>query len=316
MWTAVQIAFCILFLIAASFWIGKMIGKRRYLKLHEELKALELSFKQVVDDLELAANHNMAVFEKQSEELRELLTIADKKILSVNDYLKELDEACSELKRKTANSLNSSLESSDIAGNRKFRQEITESIDYLSEKIENFSSKLKEFENDLVKAVSPQKIDYKKIRSMIDEEVARQVSKQLSVFDKAFESISPSFGNDRVVPIRSVSKEPSFEAPPEFAKQQTKTESFSNAEKAVSAVPKLNPANIEDGIRMPTRKAELGPSPELPSAAPGTPVFEVLKMAENGVTLPQIARTMGMGKGEVQLILKLYGSGIKMRSVV
>jgi hypothetical protein len=39
-------------------------------------------------------------------------------------------------------------------------------------------------------------------------------------------------------------------------------------------------------------------------------------MAQNGVTLPQIARRMGMGKGEIELILKIYGSEIEMRNVV
>jgi transcriptional regulator len=50
--------------------------------------------------------------------------------------------------------------------------------------------------------------------------------------------------------------------------------------------------------------------------AAGYPVNEVLTLYENGVTLPQIARTLNMSKSEIELIVKIYGEGINMRKIV
>lgn len=60
------------------------------------------------------------------------------------------------------------------------------------------------------------------------------------------------------------------------------------------------------------------PCPEtgLPLPEPGTPFHDVLKLAGQGVSIPQIARVLHMGKGEVELIMNIYGGRLHMRKVL
>jgi len=312
MWMAIQLTICAVFLVMAAYWVGRFFGKRKYLKLHEEMKALELSFNHLIEEMELASNHNMKVIEKQSEELSELLTIADKKILRVNDFLKELDETAAELKRKVSIK-NSGIEPVHQPGDRKLRQEINDAIEELQNEIRLFSGRLNSIENQ--PPVQP-KIDFGAIRNAIEEEVSRQISRQLDFLEQQLEPPSaPEIFSDRVVPIRPASKETGFNT--KFVARGLDKESRSNQE--ISDPGKeLKSSNISENLRIPRRKTELGPEPanNAPELKPGSPVYEVVKMAEEGVSLPQIARSMGMGKAQIELILKMYGSGINMRNVV
>lgn len=307
MWTAIQLAVCVVFLLTVAFWVGRLFGKRRYLKLHEEMKALELSFRQVIDDMELASSHNMKVFEKQSEDLGELLTIADKKILRVNDFLKEMDEACADLRRKSSAGFTPIEPILNSSADRKFRNEIDEVLDEMSKRIKNMSRRIEAVEEEPAAQPVAAQIDYEKIQDMIDQEISRQISDQLSIL---VQGVTPK--NDRVVPIRPPAKEIISQA----SEQKRSLDPIAASNIGISKVSDLKPANFDDGIRLPVRKTDLGPELPLPEPPPGSPVYEVLRMVENGVTLPQVARTLSMGRGEIELILKIYGSRINMRSVV
>lgn len=60
------------------------------------------------------------------------------------------------------------------------------------------------------------------------------------------------------------------------------------------------------------------PSPPdgLPLPEPGTPFHDVLQLARQGVSIPQIARMLNIGKGEVELIMNIYGARSPMRKVL
>lgn len=319
MWTAIQLTICVIFLIIVAFWVGRLLGKRKYLKLHEEMKAYELSFNQLVEEMELASNHNLKVLEKQSEDLTDLLTIADKKILRVNDFLKELDEACVDLKRKSTNHLNSK-DPSESGVDRKFRQEMGEALNELSERIRNLYDRLQEIEDRPMvqpfeaEPAAQESINYALIRDMVDEEVAKQVTKQLTLLEQQmFAPIEPAImprSEEASKPAETMAMNEYEEMQPQeppVLSPQLKTRLKSNVE--------LKPAAFEESLRMPTRGGpELEPS--LSDPKPGTPLYDVLKMAEEGITIPQIARSLSMGKGQVELILKMYGSRINMRNVV
>jgi hypothetical protein len=312
MWMAIQLTICAVFLALAAYWVGRFFGKRKYLKLHEEMKALEMSFNHLIEEMELASSHNMKVIEKQSEELSELLTIADKKILRVNDFLKELDETAAELKRK-ANFNNSTIESVHQPGDRKFRQEMNEAIEELQHEIRQFSNRLLGIENQ---PPAEPKIDFGAIREAIEEEVSRQISRQLDFLEQQLEPASPpEVFSDRIVPIRPVAKETGFST--KFVARGSDKENVFAQEK-FEQNKELKSSNITENVRIPKRKTDLGPEPRSnnPELKPGSPVYEVVKMAEEGVSLPQIARSMGMGKAKIELILKMYGSEINMRNVV
>lgn len=318
MWMAIQLIICATFLVLAAYWVGRFFGKRRYLKLHEEMKALELSFNQLIEEMELASSHNMKVIEKQSEDLAELLNIADKKILRVNDFLSELDETAEELKRK-ANLSSSINESVSQPGERKFRQELNLAIEELQSEIQEFSRRLTEMENqtvDTVEFAEPAPPDYSALRNLIEEEVSRQISRQLDFLEQQLEPAPrPEPVSERVVPIRPIQKESNFNA--KFVARSSENELWSVEEPAPSPH-ELKPAAFAERVRVPPRKVDLEsePSGNMPELKPGSPVLEVLKLAEEGVSLPQIARTMGMGKAQIELILNMYGTRINVRNVV
>ena len=304
MWTAIQLTVCAIFLAIVAYWVGRFFGKRKYLKLHEEMRALELSFNQLIDEMELASNHNMKVIEKQSEELSELLTIADQKILRVNDFLKELDETAANVKRKN-NFNHGNVEQSDFQIERRLRQEFNNAFEEIHLQIREFSAKLQQTEARPLP--EPAEIDPDQLKTLVEEEVSRQISRQLSFLEAQLEP-PPA---EKIVPMRATPRDfgTRFVAPPPPNNEP---------EKMPLSVGGLKTANIDSQAKLPPRKADLGPEPKtiIPELSPGSPVHEVLRLAESGVTLPQIARNMSMGKGEIELILKIYGGRINMRSVV
>jgi hypothetical protein len=296
MWTAMQLTICGLFILAGAFWLGRFFGKRKYLKLYEEMKALELSFNQLVDEMELASQHNMQVFTKQSEDLSELLNIADKKILQVNDYLQELDNSSDELKRKSIGKNNSPM--ADPAIERRLRHELKQIADELSKDIELLESQVVQVARAVKEeqqAQPPVSVDYGKIRYLIEEEVAHQVGKQLAFLEQE------AFAPPQKLPARPTTNEP------------LTLKADSNRPGNIA---ELKKTRFVEEIKIPGRHSDKDLREAPPKLPASSPVHDVLRMAENGVTLPQIARTLGMGKGEIELILKIYGSRLNVRNVV
>lgn len=315
MWTAIQLLVCAIFLAGAAFFVGRFFGKRRYLKLHEEMKALELSFKQMVEEMDLASNHNFRVVEKQSEDLAELLTIADKKILRVNDFLKELDETAADLKRKANVTMNSG-EPYDLHADRKFKTEISQTFEQMQQRIGQLSACIEELTQLHCQAQKAGKsaeddLDMVTLRNLIEDEVTKQISKQLGYLEQQLEPapLLRNATNDRVVPIRQTGSGFStrFVTPPESSDKNRGVKEIKE---------KSSPLVFAEEPRVPKAEMASHPKTDIPDPLPGTPLYEILRLAEEGMTLPQIARKMGMGKGEIELILNIYGSRIKMRNVV
>ncbi|HPT44333.1 MAG TPA: hypothetical protein PLM07_00370, partial [Candidatus Rifleibacterium sp.] len=91
------------------------------------------------------------------------------------------------------------------------------------------------------------------------------------------------------------------------------------AAKAPVAIKELRSTLIDEVVRFPAavKKTDLGRNvPFAPASEPNYVVREVLRQYSEGITLPQIARELSMGKGEIELILKIHGEGIKMRNVI
>ena len=134
MWTVLQIAICIIFLLLAAFFAGKKLGKRHFLKLQNEMQDLELSFKHLIDDIEMVSNHNLKALEGQSTILKELLTIADKKCLYANDLLQEIDVGVDALRKRNLNPANA-LASIDQGLDKRFRKEVQDTLEEMLTKI-------------------------------------------------------------------------------------------------------------------------------------------------------------------------------------
>ncbi|NCB39804.1 MAG: hypothetical protein EOM80_13655 [Erysipelotrichia bacterium] len=307
MWTALQIGVCVVFLLLTTFFVGKKLGQRGFIKIRDEMKALELSFKHLADDINMVSDYNLKALESQSSELKELLTVTDKKCLYAGDLLKEIDHGVESLRKRNLNPANA-LNTIDQGLDKRFRKEVQDSLEEINGKLNDLTARIKELEADKL-ITEPDEI-----RNMINREVARQL-KNINTHTQTQENLARQTENpierlgifkpamrDNFAPAAAVSA-----APP--VSKQTNTN-----------IKELKTTSIDDLVRLPITPAikktdlDLTKVPHLPPA--GFPVREVLKMFEEGVTLPQIARALNMSKGEIELILKIYGEGVNMRNVI
>jgi len=311
MWTIVQIAVCLVFLILAAFLIGRKLGQRRFYQMQEEMRALELSFKNLMEDMEMVSAHNMKVLETRTEEIKELMTIADRKCIYVNDLLKEMDETSASLRMRNIGG-SSAVTNIEAGAERKAQKEMQNSLDSLLARIADLSGRIGELEDNQTVFERGELVD------LVRLEVARQLrlhvnealpAKKETVKAESQAAAAASIERDRVVPMR----------PPV---RENFVDGARVGEIAQVALPKnvkeLRSASIDDGARLPAmpKKTDLAVEKVPTRSAAGFQVNEVLALYENGITLPQIARTLNMSKSEIELILKLYGEGINMRKIV
>jgi len=310
MWTIVQIGVCLVFLILAAFLIGRKLGQRRFYQMQEEMRALELSFKNLMEDMEMVSAHNMKVLETRTEEIKELMTIADRKCIYVNDLLKEMDETSASLRMRNINGA-SAVTNIEAGAERKAQKEMQSSLDSLLARITDLSGRIGELEDNQTVFERGELVD------LVRLEVARQLrllgpetlpaKKETARVET--QTTAAFAERDRVVPMR----------PPV---RENFVDGARVGEIAQVALPKnvkeLRSAPIDDGARLPAmpKKTDLAVEKVPARSAAGFQVNEVLALYENGVTLPQIARTLNMSKSEIELILKLYGEGINMRKIV
>jgi hypothetical protein len=313
MWMILQIAVCVTFLLIAAFWTGKKIGQRRFYKIQEEMKALELYYKHLMEDMEMVSNHNMKVLETSTAELKELLAIADKKCLYANDLLKEIDDGNESLKRRNLGT--TPVTSIDSGADKKFRREVQEALEELLKKLIKLSDRVTDLELESPRQLpSPQELG-----ELVCDEISRQlrVARAESGFErsvvhhdseKAAEKV-PDKNADRIVPLKAARE--NFVAGHAAVEKMVMTSAA-----RMPNVAEFKAASIEEKIRtpVPVKKTDLEKTVPVPPA--GSPVNEVLRLYSQGVTLPQIARTLNMGKGEIELILKLYGQNINMRKIM
>lgn len=333
-----QVGVCLVFLVLAAFWAGKKLGQRRFFKMEEELKALELSFKHLAEDIEMVASHNIKALDGQCKDLKELLTIADKKCLYANDLLKEVDEGVEALRKRNLNPANA-LTSIDQGLDKRFRKEVQDTLEEMLKKIVSMNNRISELEENET-SVGPEEL-----RSLIDSELTRYLE-LLEMPQQRHESVAkPAAGRyvDRVAelpasaryfeaaadrPADKLSEKPLEKSP--ILRSVTREPMPSPSSATVVATPhaaakapvpikELRSTLIDEVVRFPSavKKTDLGRNiPFAPPSEPNYVVREVLRQYSEGITLPQIARELSMGKGEIELILKIHGEGIKMRNVI
>lgn len=317
MWTIFQVAVCVVFLLIAAFWIGKKIGQRRFYKVQEEMKSLELYFKHLMEDMEMVANHNMKVLESSTSELKELLEVADKKCFFATDLLKEIDEGIEGIRRRNLSSP-TGVTSIDSAGDKKFRKEVHVALEQLLTKLVKLAARVEELEGESAEKISSPAVN--ELFELVKVEVARQLNSSRQEKERVDEAAGLSARNidrnmdrtnerhaERVIPLKPA--------------RETFANGVAAGEKSVAVlrpatIAELNAAVIDEKVRIPSaiKKTDLEKAAPLPPL--GFPVKEVLELFSQGVTLPQIARSLNMGKGEIELILKIYGESVKMRKIM
>lgn len=295
MMMGLQIAGCAIFLLIAVFWAGKKLGQRRFFKIQEEMRILEQSFNHLLDDMDMVSKHNLQVLERSTEDLRELLNITDKKCLYANDLMKELDETALEIKRQGHSRLTTDVQI-DSSADRKFRQETHLALEELIKKVMTIADRVGQLEEQ-----PEQTIALDTIREMVTAEISNQLEQHLT------DHVGSDVTAAEMAALADNELARDFE---DFSARQMRQS---------SPEPELEVAPFDYSVKAPrpVRKTDFAPreEPRPRVSIPGLPVSEVLKMSENGVTNPQIARALNMGKGEIDLILRLYGTK-KVRSVV
>jgi len=312
MWTILQVVICVIFLLVAAFSVGKRLGQRRYNKMHQEMKDLELYFKNLMDDMEMVSNHNMKVLETSSAEIKELLAIADKKCLYANDLLKEIDEGVDALRKR-----NLGVTSIDSAAEKKFRKEIHDALAELLKKVVTLNERVRELES------SERSYDNAEIAQLVSAEIARQLN--LGLMDEAVPvkaevkmvacagaganaTVNSERSSERIIPLKQPPREVFSTGTAAGERLPVRPRpSVSVEQKAVA----ISAASVCQPV---VKKTDLE---KMPREAPSSfPVRQVLDLFNEGVTLPQIARTLNMGKGEIELILKIYGESEDMRKIM
>lgn len=398
-WTVVQVGFILVVLLLACFFVGKKIGERRFARVHEEMKALEKSFNQLLEQMELVSGHNLKVLETKTEELRDMLHAADKKCLYANDLLSEIETARREWQsRLTAQATTSGP---GAFHEKKLRMEMQEWFEEVQGKILMLERRLDELERasrvgllrkvpeslrsmavgeaPAVPAAGPRRGSgpsaeggrggVSSALTSLVERVSHLAATVAPADGASAAGVIGSSGPMAAAPMTAAGASTGRSAPvtpaaapspvgstKESAAPRTrvglsgpaagdKVIKFKAREEPPASVAEIPPLVADDEIpatacldatdeasppspspsavspaappAAPAWAAKPSPPPDgLPLAEPGTPFHDVLQLARRGVSIPQIARMLNIGKGEVELIMNIYGARSPMRKVL
>ncbi|MBF0498771.1 MAG: hypothetical protein HQM09_01450 [Candidatus Riflebacteria bacterium] len=280
-WIVLEIGVCMAFLMITCLWVGKRLGQHRIMKMQDEMRALELTLSQLIDQMELVSGHNLQVMEAKTAEMHELLPIIDKKLLHAHDIMTAIEEI-----KRPSPAINSvwpipSNQASDISklpiadpGLRRDLEEIRTSV---STRQMSFDTRFSRIEERLTSLTA----DMARIQETMDE----------------FERLA-------TLSLETVSVEP-----PALETPEPNIDSISSSPASNSSIMKPTGVTVVDSI-IPV----LTTLPTAHEPLPGSPTHEVLELFKKGITTPQIARILKMGHGEVELIMNIFGQ--KARATV
>ncbi len=283
MWTAIQLLTCMTIVLAITFFVGKRIGQRRFIKMQEEMKALEKAFNQLLEQMELVSGHNLQVLDNKTQELRELLNVADKKCLYATDLMKEVDDMKRRLQNqnRTADVSTAPPAVSEI----KLRREVQDQLDAANGRIESIDMHIRKLEQEQ-EELFQQILSLKKCSLAME----RAIQERPATFapchmddtaaEAAFTEDSACDIPDRPTPLVEI---PPIEVPP------------------APENPTLDSSSVIDRIRHRERPAISSLDPLQTEI-----VNQVLDLCDQGVSIPQIARQMKMSKTEIELMIKFY----------
>jgi uncharacterized coiled-coil protein SlyX len=302
MFLSLQLVFCGVVVLAACFIAGKKLGERNAKKTRADMKAYELAFNQLIEQMERVAGHNIKVMETKTGELRELIPIIDKKLLYAHDLLSEIDQTTPSGK----GALSAQVAEPPI--DLKFRRDLQDVIHSLKTRLTELEQRLKTVEsNDAEK---------EKAFSYLADQLSDITRKMESLPQKLHAMPIPTPSPAAVAPevrtpaVFSPLPLPTATAPSTFppTSMTPLTESGFPAEK----ITRLQPHPVLEPA------AGLEPSPLLETSSvrdlrpaapkPGSVLHDVIALHNQGITLPQIARRLNMDHGEVEVIMNIYGS--------
>lgn len=327
MWVVLEVLICLCVVLAVVFFAGKKIGERQYLKIREEMKAMDLAFNQLIEQMELVSGHNLKVMETKTNELHELLPIIDKKTLYVRDLLDEVEEREKKRPAGTSGPLISGLNQESTTDPRMKQEieEIREMVDTRLKTIENQLSHLAGEFHRIVRQLTdslPSTTDLEQI-PRLQREIDRITDdcRRLNSFQREFEKLAtlslesspietelveaslPSSMNVETAPPAATFtsdslKRPAVEAP--LLKHSFDSAPPSSPERESERFTATVTSNEYLDASDPSFEPGLSPQQQSRS-------HEILHLVQQGITIPQIARRLGMVPGEVELIINIFG---------
>ncbi|MBP7634503.1 hypothetical protein KBA41_10025 [Candidatus Ozemobacteraceae bacterium] len=283
MWTAIQLLTCITIVLAITFFVGRRIGQRRFIKMQEEMKALEKAFNQLLEQMELVSGHNLQVLDNKTQELRELLNVADKKCLYATDLMKEVDD----MKRRLQNQNRTADVSAPppAVSEIKLRREVQDQLDAANGRIESIDMHIRKLEQEqeelFQQILSLKKCSMAMERAIQERPVTSGPSQPSDFAVEAACAADPAGGiTERPAPPIEI---PHVEVPP------------------APENPTLDPSSVITRIRHRERPAIANLDPLQAEI-----IHQVLDLCDQGVSIPQIARQMKMSKTEIELMIKFY----------
>lgn len=142
-----QICAFLLPLTILIFILGFKLGRRHLLKVQSEMRALELAFNQLLEQMEAVSDNNLAVMENMSQEVRDLLQVTDQKCLYAHDLLQELERSCKDVKHviTAMPAIPPGIKGFD----NRYIQEIRDTTGVLAERLERFEQNVGKIETEL-----------------------------------------------------------------------------------------------------------------------------------------------------------------------
>lgn len=288
-----QVVVLFILVLATAFFAGKKIGQRRHNKVLEQMKLLEKKYDHMLDDMSKTSLTCSEIIEKKTTKLIDLLEIIDQKCLYADDVIANLEEASNETKMQSgiAKRIVEKPKQNIVSeADDKFKTELKEALSTMYSRIMDIENSLKNIKSRLGKLEAPEVIEKTqedKI-SLLEQElhnVIKSVGAIENSIDKSLEidgssEVSNNFENFRETPPLS-----------ELKHQEPKIPNYTS-----STIPNSKIA-----------KTEVTPDQY---ASIDSTVREVLEQLEDGTTIPQIARNIGIGKGEIDLIINIYGNSI------
>lgn len=282
MWTAIQFLTCVTIVLAVAFFAGKRIGQRRFIKMQEEMKALEKAFNQLLEQMELVSGHNLQVLDTKTQELRELLNVADKKCLYAADLMKEVDD----MKRRLQNQNRTADVSAapPAVSEIKLRREVQDQLDAANARIESIDMHIRKLEQEQ-EELFQQMLSLKKCSLAMERAIQERPDKS-----------EPRHGHAAAKTVQTTDPAGDISGQPALPVEIPHVEVPPAPEN-----PTLDPSSVIDRIRHREKPGIVNLD-----AMQTEIIHQVLDLCDQGVSIPQIARQMKMSKTEIELMIKFY----------
>ncbi len=332
-WLSIAVFFALIVAIVL-LCVRKYKDKHRINKLEKSLGDLELYFKQLAEEMTVVNERNLQTMSEKIESMKQLLEVADKKILMADDILRSVDDGLAVIKERNV-SLNPLVP-------KKMNDEYDIAIQDINYKLNSFDKKLSYLLTritNLEKGEFPEGVSLlngnlftgdfgKRIHEMISKEVAERIKAIDNIAD-----IKERLLKDIVSEVSNViTDKVSGEISAQLSFLTSEFDNIANA--AIEMDESITNNKVLDPSGDITKKDSSGKVTVLypPKSTDGGDVEissdvnnetiakildgsepvdyslttgQVMELYDQGYTIPKIVESLRMSRGEIELIIKV-----------